>query len=294
MKLIIQIPCYNEEETLPVTLSELPRELEAFDMVEWLIIDDGSTDRTVEVAKAHGVDHVISFTHNKGLAAAFMAGLEACLHFGADVIVNTDADNQYCASDIPCLVRPVLEGRADIVVGARPIQGIGHFSFWKKLLQKLGSWVVRFASGTDVPDAPSGFRAMSREAAMRLNVFSAYSYSLETIIQSGQKNLAVASVPVRVNADLRPSRLMKGIFSYIKKSTMTIVRIFIVYQPFRFFMAVGAATFLMGFLLGLRFLFFNFFGRRFGPCPVVDSGIGSARHRFSDDARCLSGRSAFS
>jgi glycosyltransferase involved in cell wall biosynthesis len=264
MKLIIQIPCYNEEASLPVTLAALPRELELFDSVEWLIIDDGSTDRTVEVARANGVDHVISFTHNKGLASAFMSGLEACLRLGADVIVNTDADNQYCAADIPRLVSPVIEGRADMVVGARPISGIDHFSPWKKRLQKLGSWVVRVASGTDVPDAPSGFRAMSREAAMRLNVFSAYSYSLETIIQAGQKNLAIASVPVRVNADLRPSRLMKGIFSYIKKSTSTILRIFVVYQPFRFFMAAGVVTFLLGFLIGLRFLVYYFMGNGSG------------------------------
>ncbi|MET4578502.1 glycosyltransferase family 2 protein [Ottowia thiooxydans] len=256
MKLVIQIPCYNEAETLAITLAALPRQAQGFDVVEWLIIDDGSDDDTVTVAKACGVDHVVRHTRNQGLARAFMTGLDACLHLGADVIVNTDADNQYCADDVPALVQPILERRAEIVVGARPIETIAHFSPLKKALQKLGSWVVRVASKTDIPDAPSGFRAMSRSAAQRLMVFNDYTYTLETIIQAGQKNMAIVSVPVRVNGDLRPSRLVKSIPSYIKRSVVTIVRIFIIYRPFRFFGTIGVALFGVGFLLGLRFLWF--------------------------------------
>ena len=254
MKLIIQIPCYNEAGTLSIALSALPRQVPGFDSVEWLIIDDGSTDDTVRVARENGVDHVISHTRNQGLARGFMNGLDACLRLGADVIVNTDADNQYNADDIPALVTPILERRADIVVGARPIETIEHFSPVKKILQKLGSWVVRVASKTDIPDAPSGFRAMSRAAAQRLMVFNDYTYTLETIIQAGQKNMAITSVPIRVNGDLRPSRLVKSIPSYIKRSIVTIVRIFIIYRPFRFFGTIGAILFGAGFLLGLRFL----------------------------------------
>ena len=253
-KLIIQIPCYNEAETLGVALDALPREVAGFDLVEWLIIDDGSSDHTVEVARAHGVDHVVRHTRNQGLARGFMTGLEACLQRGADVIVNTDADNQYNADDIPALVAPILAGEAEIVVGARPIETIEHFSPVKKLLQKLGSWVVRMASGTDIPDAPSGFRAISRSAAQRLMVFNDYTYTLETIIQAGQKNIAIASVPVRVNGDLRPSRLVKSIPSYIQRSIVTIVRIFVVYRPFRFFATIGAVLFGAGVLIGLRFV----------------------------------------
>jgi glycosyltransferase involved in cell wall biosynthesis len=195
LKLIIQIPCYNEADTLAVALKELPRAMEGFDRVEWLVIDDGSTDDTAAVAKANGVDHVVRFTKNQGLARAFMAGLDACLKLGADVIVNTDADNQYNAQDIPLLLKPILEKKAEIVVGARPISEIRHFPLFKKLLQKSGSWVVRLASRTDIPDAPSGFRAVSREAALRLNVFNDYTYTLETIIQAGQKDMAIVSVP---------------------------------------------------------------------------------------------------
>lgn len=253
-KLIIQIPCLNEAESLPVCLAELPREVEGFTHVEWLIIDDGSDDDTVEVAKAHGVDHIVRHAGNKGLAQAFMTGLDACLRLGADVIVNTDADNQYCAADIPALTLPIIEHRADLVIGARPISAIEHFSPIKKALQRLGSWVVRVASKTTVPDAPSGFRAMSRIAAQRMMVFSNYTYTLETIIQAGQKNLTVVSVPIRVNGDLRPSRLVKSIPSYIQRSIVTIVRIFIVYRPFRFFGTIGAGLFMAGFLIGLRFL----------------------------------------
>jgi glycosyltransferase involved in cell wall biosynthesis len=254
LKLIIQIPCYNEAGTLAIALAALPRQVPGFDSVEWLIIDDGSRDDTVKVARECGVDHVVSHTRNQGLARGFMTGLDACLRFGADVIVNTDADNQYNADDIPALTAPILERRADIVVGARPIETIEHFSPVKKLLQKLGSWVVRVASKTSIPDAPSGFRAMSRTAAQRLMVFSDYTYTLETIIQAGQKNMAITSVPIRVNEDLRPSRLVKSIPSYIKRSIVTIIRIFVIYRPFRFFGSIGVALFALGFLIGLRFL----------------------------------------
>lgn len=253
-KIIIQIPCYNEAETLSVALAELPRSVPGFDCVEWLIVDDGSHDDTVRVARECGVDHIIRHTRNQGLAKAFMTGLDACLRLGADVIVNTDADNQYCADDIPALTAPILSGRADIVVGERPISAIEHFSPVKKILQKIGSWVVRVASKTDIPDAPSGFRAMSRSAAQRLMVFNDYTYTLETIIQAGQKNMAIVSVPVRVNEDLRPSRLVKSIPSYIKRSIITIVRIFVVYRPFRFFGSIGLLIFGAGFLIGARFL----------------------------------------
>ncbi|MGM0664927.1 MAG: glycosyltransferase family 2 protein [Thermodesulfobacteriota bacterium] len=258
MKLIIQIPCYNEADTLPFTLAELPRQVEGFDMVEWLVIDDGSTDSTALVAREHGVDHVISHTKNQGLARAFMTGIDACVELGADVIVNTDADNQYNADGIPNLVRPILNKEADIIVGSRPIESISHFSLSKKILQKIGSWVVRKVSGTDIPDAPSGFRAFSREAAMRLNVFNEYTYTLETIIQAGQKNMAIASVPVSVNKDLRPSRLLKNMPSYIRRSIMTIIRIFVVYQPFRFFFIIGTVLLALGTIIGLRFLWFYF------------------------------------
>jgi glycosyltransferase involved in cell wall biosynthesis len=254
LKLIIQIPCYNEAGTLAIALAALPRQVPGFASVEWLIIDDGSKDDTVAVARANGVDHVVRHTSNQGLARGFMTGLDSCLRLGADVIVNTDADNQYNADDIPALTKPILEHRADIVVGARPIETIEHFSPVKKLLQKLGSWVVRVASKTDIPDAPSGFRAMSRAAAQRLMVFNDYTYTLETIIQAGQKNMAITSVPIRVNGDLRPSRLVKSIPSYIKRSIVTIIRIFIIYRPFRFFGTIGAVLFGAGFLLGLRFL----------------------------------------
>ncbi|MGK7245408.1 glycosyltransferase family 2 protein [Buttiauxella agrestis] len=254
MKLIIQIPCFNEAETLSVALSALPQSVPGFSSVEWLIIDDGSQDKTVEVAKAHGVDHIVRHSGNKGLAKAFMTGLEASLSLGADVIVNTDADNQYNANDIPKLTLPILQHQAEIVVGARPIGVIEHFSPLKKMLQKLGSWVVRIASNTNIPDAPSGFRAISRAAAQRLMVFNDYTYTLETIIQAGQKNMSIVSVPILVNEDLRPSRLVKSIPSYIKRSIVTIVRIFIIYRPFSFFGTIGAILFGVGFLIGLRFV----------------------------------------
>lgn len=254
MKLIIQIPCYNEEATLGLTLSELPRQLPGIDTIEWLIINDGSIDQTVEVAKACGVDHVVNFEHNQGLAKAFMAGIEAGLKQGADIIVNTDADNQYCAADIPKLIEPIVRGEAEIVIGSRPIQDIKHFSPAKKLLQKLGSWVVRIASNTNIPDAPSGFRAISRNAALQMNVFSEYTYTLETIIQAGQKGMLITSVPIRTNEFLRPSRLVKSIPAYIRRSILTIVRIFMAYKPLRFFTILGTIPFSLGVLLCLRWL----------------------------------------
>ena len=260
MKLIIQIPCFNEESSLPITLSELPKTLPDFDTVEWLVIDDGSTDNTVEAANKHGVHHIVRHIHNQGLAKAFMTGLDACLSLGADVIVNTDADNQYQASDIGRLVEPILNRRAEIVIGARPISDTEHFSILKKLLERLGSWVVRIVSGTDVEDAPSGFRAFSRAAAKRLMVFNDYTYTLETIIQAGQKNIPICSVPIGTNEDLRPSRLVRNVPSYITQSFMTIVRIFVVYRPFRFFMTFGSIILLIGILIGVRFLWFSLAG----------------------------------
>jgi glycosyltransferase involved in cell wall biosynthesis len=256
MKLIIQIPCYNEAETLPVTLNALPREVPGFSVVEWLVINDGSCDNTEETARGHGVDHIVTFTNNQGLARAFLAGLDAAVKLGADIIVNTDADNQYVAADIPALVAPILAGKADVVIGARPIDNIGSFSPVKKFLQKVGSAVVRFVSKTDIPDAPSGFRAMTREAAMRFNVFNDYTYTLETIIQAGQKGIAISSVPVRVNRAIRPSRLVKSISSYLRKSLVTIVRIFVVYKAFRFFMSVGLTVLSLGLIVGIRYLYY--------------------------------------
>jgi glycosyltransferase involved in cell wall biosynthesis len=254
MKLIIQIPCLNEAETLPITLADLPRQVPGFDSVEWLVIDDGSSDGTSEVARAHGVDHIVRHPVNRGLARAFMSGLEAALEAGADVIVNTDADNQYRAECIPALVEPILAGRAQMVVGARPIADNPEFSPLKKLLQRLGSWTVRVASGTSIPDAPSGFRAYHREAALQLYVLNAYTYTLETIIQAGRKGIPLASVPVTVNRDLRPSRLMTSTLDYIRRSIFTIVRIFVVYKPLRFFTFLAGLIALPG-LIGIgRFL----------------------------------------
>lgn len=264
IKLIIQIPCYNEEKSLPVTLSDLPRALDGVGKVEWLIIDDGSTDRTSDVARTCGADHIVRFKRNQGLASAFLAGLDAGLKAGADIIVNTDADNQYNAEDIPKLVQPILDGYADMVVGARPIKKIEHFSFIKKLLQRIGSWVVKMASNTDIPDAPSGFRAFSRDAAMRFNVFSDYTYTLETIIQAGQKRMHISWVPIRTNKYLRPSRLLRNIPYYLRKAAGTIVRIFVVYKPFRFFMTIGLLVFLSGLIGGIRFLYFYFTGNGAG------------------------------
>ena len=255
MKLIIQIPCYNEAKSLPITLADLPRNVEGFDQVEWLIIDDGSTDNTVDVARSHGVDHIVRHFQNRGLARGFMTGLDACLEHGADVIVNTDADNQYDARDIGKLVLPILEKQAEIVVGARPISQIQHFSPIKKILQKIGSSVVRSFSRTDIPDAPSGFRAISRQAAQQLVVFSDYTYTLETIIQAGQKNIPITSVPIRVNGFQRPSRLVKSIPSYVQRSLITILRIFVIYRPFRFFSLIAFFLLISGFIIGVRYLY---------------------------------------
>jgi glycosyltransferase involved in cell wall biosynthesis len=252
-KLLIQIPCYNEEQVLPATLATLPRSVPGFDKVEWLVVDDGSTDRTVEIARQAGVDHIVSLPVNQGLARAFIAGLEAALKAGADVIVNTDADNQYDAACIPALVEPIVAGRAQIVIGARPIMAVREFSLAKKVLQRLGSAVVKLASNTRIPDAPSGFRAMHADAALRLCVFSDYTYTLETIIQAGRKNIAVTSVPVSVNPSTRPSRLVRSVPSYVRRSLLTIVRIFILYKPLRFFLYLGSFFLLPGLAIGLRF-----------------------------------------
>ena len=264
MKLIIQIPCYNEAETLEIALNDLPRSIEGIDEIEYLIIDDGCTDDTVAVAKRWGVHHVVSFAQNKGLAEGFMAGLEACLKNGADIIVNTDADNQYCADDIPKLIRPILEHKADIVIGERPIDQTEHFSWIKKKLQHFGSWVVRKASNTDIPDAPSGFRAFSREAAMRVNVINDYTYTLETIVQAGRNRIPITSVPVRTNPELRESRLFHSIWGYVKKSVLTIFRALMMYKPLYCFSIVAVVPSLIGLLIGIRFMVFYFMGRGAG------------------------------
>lgn len=256
MKLIIQIPGYNEEAALPATLSALPRRVPGVDSVEWLVVDDGSEDGTAEVARAHGVDHVVRLPRHRGLAGAFVAGLEASLRAGADVIVNTDADNQYQADDIAALIAPILEGRAEIVIGERPITQMRHFSSLKRFLQRLGSGLTRFLSNTEIPDAPSGFRAMSREAAMQLHVFNRYTYTLETIIQAGQKGMAITSVPIRTNEDVRPSRLVQSLPGYIRRQVLTMLRVFMTYRPVRFFAGPGVVLFLGGFGLGARFLYY--------------------------------------
>ncbi|MEM8869814.1 MAG: glycosyltransferase family 2 protein [Pseudomonadota bacterium] len=255
MKLIIQIPCHNEEDQLPETLGDLPREVPGFDVVEWLIIDDGSTDRTVEVAQAHGADHIERLRTNQGLARAFMRGLERALKLGADVVVNTDGDNQYQAKCIPALTQPILEGKAQIVVGTRPISSIAHFSPMKRGLQKLGSWVVRQASGTRVMDAPSGFRAIHKEAAMQLHVFNGYTYTLETIIQAGRQGIPIMSVPIEVNNPTRESRLMRTIWQYIWRSGLTVFRIFVLYKPLKVFTIVAVLLGLPGILAFTRFLY---------------------------------------
>lgn len=269
MKLIIQIPCYNEAGTLAATLNDLPRVIPGVDTVEILIVDDGSSDDTVRVARAAGAHHVVSHVGNKGLAAAFMTGLTHSLALGADIIVNTDADNQYQAADIPRLIAPILNREAEIVIGARPIGGIEHFSLVKKTLQKLGSAVVRWVSETNVSDAPSGFRAFSRQAAMQINVFSRYTYTLETIIQAGVRNIPVASVPISTNADLRPSRLVKSISSYVRRSMATMGHVFIIYRPFRFLGLIAAVLLGAGVLLGLRYVYFVTIGEGKGHIQSV-------------------------
>ncbi len=257
-KLIIQIPCLNEADTLPATLAALPRSVPGIDQIEWLIIDDGSTDDTVAVARAQGVHHIVSHPQNQGLARAFSTGLDACLRLGADIIVNTDADNQYDASCIPDLVRPILERRADLVVGDRGTDTIHHFSWSKKRLQKLGSWVVRQASGTSVPDATSGFRALSRHAALKLNIISEFTYTLESLIQAGNKNIATTSVRVSTNPVTRESRLFRSNWGYIRRSAQTIVRIYSVYRPMRAFLLLGGLMCAIGIALGARFLYYFF------------------------------------
>lgn len=256
MKLIIQIPCYNEAETLEIALNDLPKQIDGIDEIEYLIIDDGCKDNTVEVARNWGVHHVVSFAQNKGLAKGFMAGLDACLEHGADIIVNTDADNQYCADDIPKLIQPILEHRADIVIGERPIDDTENFSWLKKKLQHFGSWVVRKASKTDIPDAPSGFRAFSRDAAMRINVINDYTYTLETIVQAGRNRMAITSVPVRTNPELRESRLFHSMGSYVKKSMLTILRALMMYKPLYCFSIVAIVPIIIGLMIGIRFLIF--------------------------------------
>lgn len=260
MKLIIQIPCYNEAETLEVALNDLPKHIDGIDEIEYLIINDGSADNTVEVAKKWGVNYVVNFRNNKGLARGFMAGLDACLRNGADIIVNTDADNQYCGEDIEKLVRPILNGEAGMVIGERPIDQTEHFSPLKKKLQHLGSWVVRKASNTDVPDAPSGFRAYSRHTAMRLNVINEYTYTLETIVQAGRQKMAVTSVPIRTNAELRPSRLFSSMFGYVKKSMLTIGRALMMYKPLYCFTWLAGIFGVAGIGIGIRFLVYYFSG----------------------------------
>lgn len=256
MKLIIQIPCYNEAATLEIALNDLPRHIDGIDEIEYLIINDGSEDNTVEVARNWGVHYIVNFKQNRGLAKGFMAGVSECLRQGADIIVNTDADDQYAGSDIEKLIRPILDGKADIVIGERPIDQTEHFSPLKKKLQHLGSWIVRKASATDIPDAPSGFRAYSREAALHLNVVNEYTYTLEQIVQAGRNHMAIMSVPIHTNQELRPSRLFSSMFGYIKKSVITIARAYIMYKPLRFFVSLGMVPLLTGILLGVRYIVF--------------------------------------
>ena len=280
MKLIIQIPCYNEAETLEVALNDLPKHIDGIDEIEYLITNDGSHDNTVEVAKNWGVNYVVNFKNNKGLARGFMAGLDAALRNGADIIVNTDADNQYCGEDIEKIVRPILDGEAGMVIGERPIDQTEHFSPLKKKLQHLGSWVVRKASLTDVPDAPSGFRAYSRHTAMRLNVINDYTYTLETIVQAGRRKMAVTSVPIRTNPELRPSRLFHSMFGYVKKSILTISRALMQYRPLYCFTILGTILSLIGAVVLIRFLVFYFQGMGSGhiqslviACMLITIGV---------------------
>lgn len=260
MKLIIQIPCYNEAETLEIALNDLPKKLDGVDEIEYLIINDGSQDDTVAVARKWGVHHVVNFNQNKGLAKGFMAGLDGCLRNGADIIVNTDADNQYCGEDIQKLIQPILDGKADMVIGARPIDQTEHFSFLKKKLQHLGSWAVRKASNTDIPDAPSGFRAFSREAAMHINVVNDYTYTLETIVQAGRERMAITSVPIRTNGELRPSRLFHSIWGYVKKSMLTILRAYMMYKPLKCFTYLASLPTLLGLGYAIRFILYYAMG----------------------------------
>jgi len=255
MKLIVQIPCLNEEETLPETLASIPRTIPGVDVVEVLVIDDGSSDRTSEVARQHGADHIVRFTRRKGLAAGFMAGLDAALRLGADVIVNTDADNQYPAAEIPRLVAPILAGQADMVVGDRGVGEVGHFSWTKRRLQWLGTWVVRKVSGAPVVDATSGFRALTRDCALRINIVSEFTYTLESIIQAGKKKLAIAHLPIEAR-ETRPSRLFSSTWDYVKRSAATILRIYAMYEPLKVFLILGLTLLAAGGGLGLRYAWF--------------------------------------
>jgi glycosyltransferase involved in cell wall biosynthesis len=272
MKLIIQIPCFDEEATLPGTLADLPREIEGVDAVEWLVIDDGSTDRTVEVAREHGVDHIVRLTNNRGLAAAFQAGLDASLKLGADIIVNTDADNQYYGGDIPKLVAPILAGDADMVIGDRETDQIEHFSPLKKRLQRLGSAVVRRASGTNVPDTTSGFRAYNREAALQMQVVSKFTYTLESIIQAGKMLVAVDHVPIRTNEKTRESRLFPSMWAYVRRNTVSILRVYTLYEPLRVFLFAALITALLGAGIWIRFLVFVFQGESSGHVQSLIAG----------------------
>jgi len=256
MKLIVQIPCLNEESTLPATIADIPRQIDGFDTVELLVIDDGSTDRTVEVAREHGVEHIVRLTNNKGLAAGFQAGLDACLKLGADTIVNTDADNQYRGADIPKLLAPILAGEADMVVGDREVMTVEHFSGPKKLLQRLGSWVVRQASQTTIPDTTSGFRAYNREAALAMQVVSKFTYTLETIIQAGKQLVAVDHVAIRTNPKTRESRLFPSMWSYVRRNSVSIFRIYSQYEPLRVFMTAAAVIGLIALVVWARFAYF--------------------------------------
>jgi len=260
MKLIIQIPCYNEEYTLPDTIADLPKHIDGIDEIEYLIIDDGSTDRTIEVAKELGVEHIVRNKKNLGLARTFRKGIDECLKRGADIIVNTDGDNQYYGGDIAKLVKPIVDDTAELVVGDRETSKIAHFSFFKKMLQKLGSATVRKLSGTDVPDTVSGFRAFSREAAIRLNIISPFSYTIETIIQAGKKHLAITSVPIRTNPKTRDSRLFKSIPAFIERQLSSMIRMYLMYQPLRFFIYIGMVLTLIGLVPIVRFLIFYYLG----------------------------------
>jgi glycosyltransferase involved in cell wall biosynthesis len=256
MKLIIQIPCYNEEGTLPATFHDIPKEIEGVDIVEIMIIDDGSTDKTIQVAKELGVDHIIINKNNRGLARTFRTGINECLHRGADIIVNTDGDNQYAGWDIPKLIQPILDGKADVVVGDRNTSKVAHFSPFKKLLQKVGSYVVKALSGVQVPDAVSGFRAYSRDAALQLNIVSPFSYTIEALIQAGKKHMAVMSVPVETNEKTRESRLFSSIPKFIERQLTTIIRMYAMYQPLRVFFFIGLTLSLIGIIPIIRFLYF--------------------------------------
>ncbi len=271
-KLIVQIPCFNEEQTLAQTVADIPRRIEGIDRVEVLIVDDGSTDRTIETARACGVDHVIRHRANRGLARSFRSGIDACLRLGADIIVNTDGDNQYPGKDIPRLIRPILDGSADFVIGDRQTREIAHFSPFKKRLQALGSTVVRRLAGLEVPDAVSGFRAMSRDMALHINIVSPFSYTIETVIQAGKKHFAVASVPIQTNADTRPSRLFKSLPRFIERSVTTMLRTYVMYQPLRVFLAIGLVLLVLGGLPVLRFLIYYFAGEGEGKIQSLVLG----------------------